>query len=113
MKGSCFAIGLVIIAMIPNLGCSSLSKSMMLGAGAGAATGVGSGLVYATQNRSEAALVFGGIGALVGVASFYLFHKELDKRDESTRMETILKLGQEALLPDCVGAACATDNKEL
>lgn len=71
--------------------CSTLSDSLILGIGSGAATGaiVGGQIRDSGGDRAGAGAA---IGAAVGGLSAYLIHKSFEKREEKIRRETLLNL---------------------
>lgn len=71
-------------------GCSTMSNSIMLGVGSGAAVGAIAG--NQSGGGSDRASSGAAIGAAVGALSAYLIHKGLEKRDEKLRRETLLNL---------------------
>ena len=80
---------LLSIFLLP--GCASMNKSLILGAGTGAVTGLAVS-DYAgkhdSQNQTKASL----LGALIGGITTYFVHRNLEKRDERVRQETLFNL---------------------
>ena len=84
-------ISLTILISYVVTGCSTLSDSLIVGVGTGAATGA---VVASNMNggSSEHALTGAAIGAAVGALGSYLIHGGLQKRDDRVRRETLLNL---------------------
>ncbi len=67
--------------------CATMSDSLILGIGSGAAAGA------VVSNRGQGDQGTGAaIGAVVGGLSAYLIHKGVEKREEKIRRETLLNL---------------------
>lgn len=67
--------------------CSTMSDSLILGIGSGAAAG------FAVSQPGQGDPGTGAaIGAVVGGLSAYLIHKNVERRDEKIRRETLLNL---------------------
>ncbi len=85
-------LSLLLILVITFSGCSSTSKSTLLGLGTGVTIGFATGAYFSQQQRNKNALIgsltFGLIGATIG----YFSHKKLEKRDQKIRRETLLNL---------------------
>ena len=74
--------------------CTTLHKSMLTGVG----IGVGTGAVTSMAMTSGKSAVKGALfGAALGVASSYLIHGALQKRDAKTRRQTLLNLDKFAV----------------
>lgn len=67
--------------------CSTMSDSLILGIGSGAAAGFAVSQPGPGDPGTGAA-----IGAVVGGLSAYLIHKNVERRDEKIRRETLLNL---------------------
>ena len=67
--------------------CATMSDSLILGIGAGAAAGS----VVSNQNHGDAG-TGAAIGAAIGGLSAYLIHKGIEKREVKIRRETLLNL---------------------
>jgi uncharacterized protein YcfJ len=80
-------LSLFIILTITLTGCSSVRKSISFGA----VTGAISGMVLANGNAQKVQTGL-AIGALVGGITSYFIHEGLEKRDASTRKETLFNL---------------------
>ena len=74
------------------LGCSTITRSISLGATTGAATGTLMGAAMVKQDKAKSsakgALVTGIVGAIAG----YFIHHLLAKRDEKARKELLFNL---------------------
>ena len=64
-----------------------MSSSLILGIGTGSATGA-----VITQNGLGDVGTGAAIGAVIGGLSAYFIHKNVEKREEKTRRETLLNL---------------------
>ncbi len=84
-------ISLTILVSYTVSGCSTLSDSLIVGVGTGAAAGA---VVASNLNggRSEQALTGAAIGAAMGALGSYLIYGGLQKRDYRVRRETLLNL---------------------
>jgi len=69
----------LIIGAITYQGCSTLKKSLALGAGSGAATGALLGSQIDSQKRQRGALIGAASGALIGGLASYLLHRDRKK----------------------------------
>jgi hypothetical protein len=67
--------------------CATMSDSLILGIGAGAAAGS----AVSNQNNGDKG-TGAAIGAALGGLSAYLIHKGIEKREEKIRRETLLNL---------------------
>lgn len=67
--------------------CASMSDSLILGIGSGAAAGA----IVSHQGQGDQGTGT-AIGAVVGGLSAYLIHKGVEKREEKIRRETLLNL---------------------
>lgn len=83
-------LALICTSTLICSGCATMSDSIILGIGTGAATGAALG----TQLRGESDKTGAGaaIGAVLGGLGAYFIHKGLSNRDERTRRETLLNL---------------------
>lgn len=84
------SLSLICTSTLICSGCATMSDSVILGIGTGAATGA----VLGTQMRGESDKAGAGaaIGAALGGLGAYFIHKGLSNRDERTRRETLLNL---------------------
>jgi hypothetical protein len=82
---------MLIVTMTLN-GCSTVTKSTLLGITTGAVVGAGSGAVLSQQEKAQmaltSALVMGAVGGITG----YFTHKGLEVRDAEIRQETLFNL---------------------
>lgn len=78
---------IIIILSLSLTGCSSVRKSISLGVASGAVTGLALG-----NGNSKKAQTGLAIGAIVGGIASYFIHKGLEKRDASTRKDTLFNL---------------------
>lgn len=83
---ACYLIGVQLS------GCSTMSKSLLVGAGSGAALGTAAGVGFSSHDRGGGAWKGALIGAGVGLVSSYFIHNGLEERDATTRRETLLNL---------------------
>lgn len=72
--------------------CSSLKDSLVTGVSSGAAMGASAGALSSSKDKGKAALTGGLLGAAVGGLAGYLFHKQVKKKEERTRRETLFNL---------------------
>lgn len=84
---------MMVVLTLVMTSCSSMKESLVFGTGAGAATGAITGAAmtppkYRTKMALQGALVGGLIG---GIASFFM-QKQVEKRDEKVRRETLFNL---------------------
>ena len=83
----------IIVALITGMGCTSMSGSLVIGAGSGAALGAASGLHIGDKDQSKKNTSKGAvIGAAVGGLTGYLFHLGVKKREAKIRRDTIFNL---------------------
>lgn len=82
---------IIMMVVIPLMGCTTMKESLLLGAVSGAATGA---VINNSVDRDNPnASTNGAIaGAVVGLAASYLIHDGLEKRDSKVRRETLLNL---------------------
>lgn len=73
-------------------GCSSITKSTLVGIGTGLAVGSASGALIGKQNRGQAALTSAFIMGVIGGFAGYFGHQELENRDAEVRKETLFNL---------------------
>ena len=82
----------ILVAWSGLSGCSTLNGSVTLGMGTGAVLGATGGAVANYRNKGGNAAVgafsVGATGAVLG----YVLHKELARRDDFVRKETLFKL---------------------
>lgn len=82
---------MLVVTMTLN-GCSTVTKSTLVGITTGAAVAAGSGAVLSQQDKAQvvltSALVMGAVGGIAG----YFTHKGLEARDAETRQETLFNL---------------------
>lgn len=67
--------------------CATMSDSLILGVGSGAAAGS----AIANQNNGDKG-TGAAVGAVIGGLSAYLIHKGIEKREEKIRRDTLLNL---------------------
>ena len=82
----CYLIG------IQMSGCSTMSKSLLVGVGSGAAMGTAAGVGFSSNDRGGGAWKGALIGGAIGLASSYFIHNGLEQRDAEIRRETLLNL---------------------
>lgn len=79
-----FKTKFLTISLIGTLGaCSSLTRSISLGASSGLAVGGGSGALMqanSSKQRLTNSAIGAGIGLGIGILSSYLLHKNTEKR---------------------------------
>ena len=96
LKGSkgAFVFKALILTMamaILTTGCSTMKESLTLGIGTGLATGAVAGSSL-SKDRGKGALKGALIGgAISGIASYFI-HTGINKRDQTTRRETLFNL---------------------
>ncbi|MGE4107380.1 MAG: hypothetical protein AB7F66_09215 [Bacteriovoracia bacterium] len=73
-------------------GCATMSKSLLVGAGTGAAVGTAAGVGFSSHDRSGGAWKGALIGGAVGLVSSYFIHNGMEERDADVRRETLLNL---------------------
>lgn len=73
-------------------GCASMKESIVTGVGVGAATGAIGGSIANKEDKGKGALTGALIGAAIGGISSYIIHGSLEKRDATTRKQTLLNL---------------------
>ena len=74
------------------IGCSSMKKTVTLGAITGGAGGALSGALIVQKRHGEAALTIGLIAALIGGASGFFINQEIEIEREKMRRQTLLNL---------------------
>jgi hypothetical protein len=79
------------MALVMN-GCASITKSTLLGIGAGVAVGGASGALIGKQDRGQAAITSALIMGIIGGVTGYFSHGELENRDSEVRKETLFNL---------------------
>ena len=84
--------GVCVLLGLNLFGCASMSGSLLIGVGTGAALGTAAGVGFSAQDRGGGAWKGALIGAGIGLVSSYFVHNGLEKRDADTRRETLLNL---------------------
>ncbi len=84
------SIFILTLYLVPSIfcGCSTMSDSLVLGIGTGAAVG---GIVGHNSGSQDAA-AGAAIGAAVGGLASYVLHKRNEKNEEKIRRDTLLNL---------------------
>ena len=82
---ACFLIALSVS------GCATMSGSLLVGAGTGAAVGTASGVGF-SNDKGDGAWKGALIGGAVGLISSYFIHNGMEKRDADVRRDTLLNL---------------------
>jgi hypothetical protein len=73
-------------------GCATITRSTLLGIGAGAAVGAGSGAILDKQDSGQGAWMGAlAMGVLGGIAGFFT-HEGVEARDAHVRQETLFNL---------------------
>lgn len=85
-------MGLCLMMALVLSGCASVTKSTLLGIGAGVVVGGASGALIDKQNPSQAALSTALIMGVIGGITGYYTHDALDSRDAEVRKETLFNL---------------------
>lgn len=73
-------------------GCSTMSKSLLVGASTGAVLGTSAGVGFSSNDRGGGAWKGALIGGAIGLASSYFIHNGIEQRDADVRRETLLNL---------------------
>lgn len=73
-------------------GCSTVTKSTLMGAATGAAVGGASGALIDKQNSGQAALTSALIMGVIGGIAGYFTHDALENRDAEVRKETLFNI---------------------
>ena len=73
-------------------GCSTITKSTLLGIGTGATVGGASGALIAKHNSSQAVLTSALFMGVVGGIAGYFGHQELERRDAEVRHDALFNL---------------------
>lgn len=73
-------------------GCASMKESIITGVSTGAATGAIAGSISNKRDKGKGAVTGALIGAAIGGISSYIIHGSLEKRDATTRKQTLLNL---------------------
>ncbi len=73
-------------------GCATMSRSLIVGAGTGAALGTAAGAGFSSQDRGGGALKGALIGGAIGLVSSYFIHNGMEERDADVRRDTLLNL---------------------
>lgn len=79
---------LILVSMTSLVSCSSVKKSVGIGAGSGAAIGYGVASSASAGSILTGTLAGAGVGGIVA----YFIHKALEDRDAKTRRNTIFNL---------------------
>lgn len=87
IKKSCLFVAFLVSVSLIFSSCASMSDSLILGIGSGAAAG---GAL--AHNGSGDAGTGAAVGAAIGGLAAYLIHKGVEKREEKVRRETLLNL---------------------
>jgi hypothetical protein len=83
---------ILTILMVSLVGCSTMRESLMVGAGAGAATGAIGAYAMSDRNKGQAVLQGALIGGAVGGIASYFLHNGLEQRDDRTIRDTLFNL---------------------
>lgn len=73
-------------------GCASITKSTLLGIGAGITIGGASGALIAKHDSGQAALTSALFMGIIGGVAGYFGHQELEGRDAEVRKEALFNL---------------------
>lgn len=84
-------VSLVMMGVVLS-SCASMRDSLLIGVGSGAVSGAVVGAASTKDTKGKSAFAGAAVGALVGGVATYFVHKGLDKRDNSTRKETLFGL---------------------
>ncbi len=81
----------MFLGMFILSGCSTITKSTLLGAGVGAAAGTG-GTALSNKDKGKSVAVSALVMGVVGGVAGYFSHQRLEKRDAEVRKETLFNL---------------------
>jgi hypothetical protein len=85
-------------AILVNSGCATVGQTTLFGAGIGAATGTGAGLL--AQKSVGSAVIGAGIGALLVGAFSYLGAKDHEKKEAMLKLSLPTKNNADSKVPD-------------
>ena len=90
---------ILILGLISISSCSTLNKSVLLGASTGALGGAYIGKLHSKEYKNSTEI---GIltGLLFGAAGGYFLYKESEKRNEKIRRETLFNLDKHGIIQD-------------
>ena len=82
----------MILCPLLAAGCSTMNKSLLTGMGAGAVSGAVVGSNMTKNDRRKGAATGALVGIVLGGITSYFIHKEVEKREQKARRETLFNL---------------------
>ena len=86
-------------------GCATMKDSLLVGFTSGAAIGAAGGLAVDRRDRTKSAAIGALTGGIIGTAIAHFTHKGLERRDATTRRETLFNLDKNEVSTPAHGAA--------